>query len=171
MSQSILKALTVCQPYAWALMHEKRIENRCWTTRYRGLLAIHAGKSKEWLDDAYDDARWMNQFSVPVPAREDLVYGAFVGVVDLHSIYGLADGRELDPINACGPYCWYTANPRKLDDPVACSGRQTLWIPPLHIEDEICFQLGINTRDPVLDLLSNHQANGVASERSHTNSR
>lgn len=30
---------------------EKRVENREWPTSYRGPLLIHAGKSREWLDD------------------------------------------------------------------------------------------------------------------------
>ena len=47
-----MKALTVLQPWAWALIHgPKRIENRSWATYYRGPLVIHAGKSKKWLDE------------------------------------------------------------------------------------------------------------------------
>ncbi len=38
-----MKALTVRQPWAWALMEGgKDIENRKWATTYRGPLAIHA---------------------------------------------------------------------------------------------------------------------------------
>ena len=45
-----MKALTICQPYAYLIaMGEKRVENRVWSTGYRGWLAIHAGKSREWL--------------------------------------------------------------------------------------------------------------------------
>lgn len=36
-----MKALTVCQPWAWAIVHHtKRIENRSWETMYRGREAM-----------------------------------------------------------------------------------------------------------------------------------
>jgi hypothetical protein len=45
-----MKALTICQPYAHLIVRgEKRVENRTWPTRYTGPLAIHAGKSRQWL--------------------------------------------------------------------------------------------------------------------------
>ncbi len=47
-----MKALTLCQPWASlvALGH-KRIETRCWETKYRGTLAIHAAAAlpPKWL--------------------------------------------------------------------------------------------------------------------------
>ena len=40
-----MKALSVRQPWAWAIMHAgKDVENRTRITRYRGPLAIHATK-------------------------------------------------------------------------------------------------------------------------------
>ena len=45
-----MKALTICQPYPHLIMlGEKPVENRTWATSYRGPLAIHAGKSRQWL--------------------------------------------------------------------------------------------------------------------------
>lgn len=39
------KALSIMQPWAWLIVNEyKPIENRDWPTRYRGPVAIHAGK-------------------------------------------------------------------------------------------------------------------------------
>jgi len=47
-----MKALTVCQPYAHLIASgRKRVENREWPTSYRGLLYIHAGKNRSWLDE------------------------------------------------------------------------------------------------------------------------
>ena len=41
-----MKALTVLQPYAWAIVTGlKKIENRTWPTSHRGELLIHAGLS------------------------------------------------------------------------------------------------------------------------------
>ncbi len=40
-----MKALTLWQPWATLVaMEVKKIETRCWTTKYRGELAIHAAK-------------------------------------------------------------------------------------------------------------------------------
>jgi hypothetical protein len=39
-----LKAISLHQPWAWALFHGKDIENRSWKTNYRGDLLIHASK-------------------------------------------------------------------------------------------------------------------------------
>jgi hypothetical protein len=45
-----VKCLTVCQPWAWAIVHgRKHVENRTWATDYRGPLLIHAGGSRRWL--------------------------------------------------------------------------------------------------------------------------
>lgn len=43
------KALSIMQPWAWLIVNgHKDIENRDWTTRYRGPVAIHAGKKVDW---------------------------------------------------------------------------------------------------------------------------
>lgn len=45
------KALTIAQPYASMIARGvKRVENREWSTPYRGMLYIHAGKSLAWLN-------------------------------------------------------------------------------------------------------------------------
>ncbi|UPK31846.1 ASCH domain-containing protein [Bradyrhizobium sp. 186] len=48
------KALSIMQPWAWLIVNgRKDIENRDWTTRYRGPVAIHAGKKGDkgpWHD-------------------------------------------------------------------------------------------------------------------------
>ena len=41
-----MKALSVRQPWAWAIIHAgKDVENRTWGTRYHGPLLIHASKN------------------------------------------------------------------------------------------------------------------------------
>lgn len=43
-----MKILSVRQPWSWLISHGiKDIENRDWTTNYRGLVLIHAGKEKD----------------------------------------------------------------------------------------------------------------------------
>lgn len=51
---SDVRALSVRQPWPWAIFHAgKDIENRDWPTRYRGLVLIHAGKAM--TSDDFDD--------------------------------------------------------------------------------------------------------------------
>lgn len=46
------KALSIRQPWAWAIVHAgKDIENRDWPTRYRGPVCIHASAYKPKQDD------------------------------------------------------------------------------------------------------------------------
>jgi hypothetical protein len=121
-----MRALTVCQPWAWAIIHGmKRIENRTWRTDYRGPLAIHAGKSRAWLkphDTILPDGSHH-------PPASELIFGAIVGMVDVIDCIPLASCRD-DPF-AFGPYCWILHNPRPLAVPVPCAGHLGLWMPPV----------------------------------------
>ena len=55
-----MKAISIRQPWAWAIIHAgKDIENRDWSTRFRGRVLIHA--SKGMTRDEYDDANWFIQ--------------------------------------------------------------------------------------------------------------
>jgi hypothetical protein len=48
-----VKALTIFQPFAAMIATgAKFVENRSWETRYRGPLAIHAGKGTQYLTAA-----------------------------------------------------------------------------------------------------------------------
>lgn len=98
-----MKALTICQPYAEMIaLGVKRVENRTWPTKYRGLLYIHAGKSRSWLEEGDEEE------------YPDMQFGAIVAV-----------GRLVDCVNyeypdswirrhawlvgyehAGGPWCW-----------------------------------------------------------------
>jgi hypothetical protein len=121
-----MKALTICQPYAELIMlGEKRVENRTWSTPYRGPLAIHAGRSRRWLDTYR-----------PLPARMD--FGAIVGICDLTQlvpIERIRDGRPLpkslawlhDHEHVEGPWCWVLEHVRRFERPIFCGGRQGLW--------------------------------------------
>lgn len=48
------RAISIMQPWAWLIVNgHKDIENRDWTTKYRGPVAIHAGKKFD-RDCAWD---------------------------------------------------------------------------------------------------------------------
>lgn len=88
-------ALSVRQPWAWAIIHAgKDIENRSWQAvnwglNQRGRVAIHA--SKGIGRDEYDDARdTINQIlkahpasGFECPAAIDLLRGGIIGTVDV----------------------------------------------------------------------------------------
>jgi len=125
-----MKALTICQPYPHLIMiGDKPVENRTWPTRYRGLLAIHAGKSREWLG-AGDEAR-------AAAAGTPLVFGAIVAVCTLADCLRVADieaGKfderypQLRSRAHCyGPWCWVLTDVQRLVLPVPWRGAQGLF--------------------------------------------
>lgn len=143
-------ALTVCQPYASLIAlpddddSKKRVENRTWKTNYRGLIAIHAGKSRSWLQE-------------PPPA--DMPFGAVVAVATLadcvrihQSQIGRATSVQISEqalrrwpwlrhdIHASGPWGWIFTEVRAVQ-PVACAGRQGLFELPEEITNQVLQQL------------------------------
>lgn len=131
-----MKALTVCQPYAEMLARGpdvKPAENRSWPTRYRGWLAIHAGKSVSWLEDG-DHEKYPN-----------MAFGAFVAVGQL--VGSPEYDRESDwrpewmwiraHPETSGAFCWILIEVRRLVQPVPCRGAQGLWDVPIDIEAAI----------------------------------
>ncbi len=113
-----MKALTICQPYAEMIARgEKVIENRTWPTNYRGPLAIHAGKSKCWMDD--DD----------IAEYPRMAFGAVVATATLVDCKRVTDlpwelqGNE----HANGPWCWLLTDVLRLDKPIPARGAQGLW--------------------------------------------
>lgn len=146
-----MKALTVQQPWAWAIMHGgKTIENRTQNWSYRGPLAIHAGN--RWSDrggvsELVANA-WMRHASMADLARgpmsneldsDAFAFGAIIGVVDLvdvhpesgcckpwgESAYVEHGGRGRRRIVHL-----VLENPRPLAEPFPCSGALGLWTPP-----------------------------------------
>lgn len=117
-----MKALTVCQPYAELIARGlKPIENRTWPTDYRGPLLVHAGKSREWMDDG------------DLEAYPAMAFGAFVAEVVLVDCVRL----EQLPVSlrhhqhANGPWCWVLAHVKRIDPPVQWRGAQGLWDVPI----------------------------------------
>lgn len=126
-----VKALTICQPWAWAIAAgHKRVENRNWSTPYRGPLAIHAGKSQQWMQDGME---FLFERGISVPSGLD--FGAVIAVADLVDVVLYLKPKspsmrphelDADPY-AFGPYCWRLENVRKLAEPIPYRGQQTLF--------------------------------------------
>jgi hypothetical protein len=110
-----LRALTVKQPWAWAILFAgKDVENRSWSTKYRGPLLIHAGSSRD------RDAVLPRRRGVAEPNEH--VLGAILGIVDLLDVVEQSRSRWFS-----GPFGWILANPRPFHSPVTCPGRLSLW--------------------------------------------
>ncbi len=113
-----MKAITVCQPYADMIAKgEKIIENRTWPTNYRGHLAIHAGRSKAWMD--HED----------LVERPEMSFGA---VVALARLVGCVRVEDLPPAlsardDANGPWCWILEDVTPFQEPIPAVGKQGLW--------------------------------------------
>lgn len=128
-----MKALTICQPYAHLIVRgEKRVENREWPTSYRGPLLIHAGKSREWLED-WDEITFHN-------AGDPLVFGALVGIATLVDVLhidrirrGEHDSRHpwlRQHQHTFGTWCWVLSDVRRFHQPLPWKGAQGLWDAP-----------------------------------------
>lgn len=131
---SIMKAITICQPYAHLIIVtlDKRVENREWPTRYRGPLLIHAGKSRAWLEGT--DEENLEEFGRP------LDFGMILGMVQL------VDCLHIDEIRAGkhdakypwlrthhhtnGTWCWIFENAVRFETPIPYTGRQGLFNVP-----------------------------------------
>lgn len=140
------------QPWAWAIIHGgKDIENRTRAWRYRGPLAIHAGK--RWSDRGAESALVKAAYETAYPVENDdedypFPRGAIIGTVELLDVHPDA--------GCCRPwgeshYLQYPADkqlwrrglvhlvltdPRPCD-PIGCNGALSLWTVP----DDIAAQL------------------------------
>lgn len=114
-----MRAITVCQPWAWAIIEgRKLVENRNWPTQYRGVLAIHAGKSMQWFTGGnLPDG-------TPEPVVDSLIFGAVIGTVEIYDCVRRNSAKVTGNCWAEGPWCWLLRNQQKFDRPVFCRGQQ-----------------------------------------------
>jgi hypothetical protein len=120
MTDAALRALSIRPPWAWAIAHaDKRIENRTWSTRYRGLLAIHASLSFRRSEVASLE-RILGRRVDP----ESFDRGAIVATATLADVL---------PLDHCarrwaeGPFCWVLRDVRPLQGPIYVLGSLGLW--------------------------------------------
>jgi hypothetical protein len=120
-----MKALSVCQPWAWAIVTGiKTVENRYRRTSHRGPLVIHASRSRRYLGQNFADL-------LPgLPPADQLDFGALVGVVEVVGCVPLAE-VEGDPF-ALGPWCWVLSGARQIG-PVPFQGQVGLF----HVPDQL----------------------------------
>jgi len=81
MSASPTVALSVRQPWAWLIVNGfKNLENRSWSTSFRGPTWIHAGKA--WgRTEKNDRMQVTDHFGIEIP--ESLPLGGIVGSAEI----------------------------------------------------------------------------------------
>ncbi len=130
-----MKALTIQQPWASLVAHGiKDVENRTWSTPYRGKLLIHAASKKaaanlldtlpiEWSAEIVNQ---VNMGALPAPAA--LPTGAIVGYVELAGIVG--PGQDTESMWSEGPdaHKWVLRDAHVFDQPITgVRGQEGLW--------------------------------------------
>lgn len=126
--QRITNALSVKQPWAWAIMDgRKRIENRSKRTQVhlRERIAIHSSKRpvsnlKSLAAMLEDEATRQDCLDSP--------HGAILGTVEIVDCVDFSD----DPAFV-GPFGWVLARPRRLRKPIPARGAPGFWPIPPHI--------------------------------------
>jgi len=148
-----MKALTLWQPWASLVaMGEKCVETRCWSTNYRGELAIHSAAKlpPKWLGGSSRTDPFRDELADVLNVRRDrddraghhvetavraLPYGAILCVVRLVAV-GEIDGvlraalshREYMFGNyEDGRYAWFLEMVEKFEKPIPVKGNRMLW--------------------------------------------
>lgn len=143
-----MKAITIKQPWATLIaLGEKKFETRSWQTKYRGPIAIHAGKTveKEMLDYVVISSALAKH---GIYSHEDLPTGAVIAIAELvechkitadyWSMYdeekaGTASGLLIEGDEwwfgnySVGRYAWELANVRLLEKPLQVKGQLSIW--------------------------------------------
>lgn len=135
-----MKAITIRQPWAWLIVvGAKGVENRSWSTSYRGPLLIHAAqgctfeewcKAWDWIDERLPHVRRL----YPPPTYTAIERGGIVGRVEVSDCVIDADDDGKPYYCAWaepGQYHHVYANPQPLPF-TACRGALGLW------ECEVC---------------------------------
>lgn len=127
--KTVIKAITVHQPWASLIAAGlKEYETRSWETGYRGLIAIHAGKTKPKLN--YADFGFEDDEPDPMPL------GAVVAVAKLVNCTLTSQLLDEDKISIVesemgnwskGRYGWQLKILKRFDEPIPARGQQGLW--------------------------------------------
>jgi hypothetical protein len=138
-----MRALTVRQPYAWAIVHgQKDVENRSRSLGpYRGPVAIHAALKPDM--EAYGDPLILDAWRrtgawMPTPGCETGVVIGVVNLIAVHRCWTALDGEpHCSPWAVRGRFHLHMANPRPLAEPIPWWGRLGLWTVPDDLEAAI----------------------------------
>jgi len=116
-----VKALSVRQPWAWLICTGyKDIENREWSSGFKGRVYIHAGKMVDWHSQI---AMLRGEIRIPYRALKEmskqfLALGAIIGEVDIADCV-----TESTSPWFTGPFGFVLRNPQLYEKSIPCKGR------------------------------------------------
>jgi len=128
-----VKALSIKQPWAWLIVNGfKDIENRNWSTMFRGRIYVHAGLShdelvKEVILFALNRLpnSQASEFAFAITLKR-MVFGAIIGEVDIIDCVTSSQSPWFT-----GPYGFVLSNPVLYPEPIPCKGRLGFFDPEL----------------------------------------
>ena len=129
-----MMAISLRSPWWWFILHAgKNIENRDWSTRYRGPVLIHVSK---WFnpDDVRDDFRYAKGCvrpqgrDLPTVTLSDIraMGGMLVGTCRIVDCIDRADPRSQSPWFQ-GRYGFVLEDPKPLPQPIPWKGERGLF--------------------------------------------
>ena len=166
-----MKAISIWQPWAHLIaIGAKRFETRSWSTRYRGIVAIQAGKhwTQRISQQCYDEpffsilSKAGTRFPAKLPSGPEvlgLCMGSIIAIADLVEVW---PADELSPATgkaigahaiklavherafgdfSHGRFAWQCENVMRLPEPVLCRGQQGLFDLESDIIDRIMGQI------------------------------
>lgn len=123
MAELPTKALSVRQPWAWAIIHGgKDVENRDWNRsrpeniKFRGEICIHASTGMT-QEEYFNTAEFMDSINVQCPPAKALLRGMIIGTANLVDIV-----TEYDSPWFFGSKGLILENVKPLDKPIPCAG-------------------------------------------------
>lgn len=121
-----MKTLTIKEPWVTAIFrYGKDIENRSWTTNYRGRLLIHTAKTKPTNEEQKAFFDICERTGIKNAAFNLSNCGLIIGSVELFSIDKF---KHFDSFWAMdGQYHWKLINPILFDNPIPAKGQLGLW--------------------------------------------
>lgn len=131
------KAISVKQPWAWAIFHGKSFENRTWHSgSFRGPLLIHASQAR---DEFVHGELALKHHGVICPKFKELPAGALIGIVRHLGAWKIENLHRC-PVNrdwyAEGPVCHVYQNQTLFGQPISYSGQRGLFDVPLEVVRE-----------------------------------
>ncbi|MCW0309185.1 ASCH domain-containing protein [Pantoea ananatis] len=129
----MIKCLSIRQPWADAIFEQgKDIENRNWSTNFRGMVAIHSSLKR---DDSFF-SRFVEDRKINLRPFEKLsLEGYIIGVVNITDSVKNHNSLWFE-----GEYGFLLSNPVRLN-PIKMKGSLKLFDLPVEIEKEILQQL------------------------------
>jgi len=127
-----MKALSIRQPWAWLIcVGYKDIENRQWSTKFRGRIYVHAGKTTEdTIPSLNISEHWILTnltqeqriaYQVAVQNR-----GAIIGEVDIVNCVTKSESPWFT-----GKFGFVLANPFLYEKPIPCKGKLSFFNPEI----------------------------------------